>query len=142
MQWTDAECKHTLPWLDLPETHRYYMNDGGFRPAECERIATWYSEQHAYLLLRMAAIDMGGHSLLDESVVFFGSHLQHPANYAKNDMPFVLAGRGGGLRTGRWVSYDGASHNDLLVSILRLFGGTQMYFGDSAYSTGPLMNLV
>jgi hypothetical protein len=138
----DGECKYTLPWLGLEKTHRYYQNDGGFQPAECEAIATWYSAQNAYLLAQMAKVDMGGHSLLDESVVFFGSNIQNPASHLKNDMPFLLAGRGGGLRVGRNLTYDHPSHNDLLVSLLNLFGDSRTTFGTPMYCTGPLPGLV
>jgi hypothetical protein len=141
LQWSDAECEHSLPWLGLDQSHKCYMNDCGYQPAECTRIATWYSTQHAYLLQRMAEVDMGGHSLLDETIVFVGSDIQNPASYARTDMPFVLAGGGGALRTGRWLSYDHVSHNDLLVTVLRLFGGPEITFGDPEYSTGPLPNL-
>jgi hypothetical protein len=74
--------------------------------------------ESAYLLAEMAKVDMGGHSLLDESVVFFGSNVQDPATHVKTSMPFLLGGRGGGLRAGRNLTYDHPSHNDLLVSLL------------------------
>jgi hypothetical protein len=90
----------------------------------------------------MASVDMGGHSLLDESVVFFGSELADPPTHRKVGMPFFLAGNGGGLRTGRWVRYEGVSHNNLLVSILNLFGDMRQTFGDPQYSTGALPNMV
>jgi hypothetical protein len=141
LQWSDSEAKHTFPWLGLAEHHHFYMNDGGYRPAELERISTWNSEQHAYLVQAMAAVDMGGHSLLDESIVFFGSNLQNPATHMKANMPFVLAGNGGGLETGRYVVANRASHNDLLVSIANLFGDARTTFGDVRYSTGPLAAL-
>jgi hypothetical protein len=139
-QWTDTEAKHTFPWLNLPEHHHYYQHDGGFHPLECEQIGTWYAQQHLYLLQQMAAVDMGGHSLLDESVVFFGSELQEPPTHVKTNMPFVLAGGGGGLRTGRWLAYGGLTHNNLLVSVLNLFGDARQTFGDPRYCTGPLTN--
>lgn len=142
LQWSDTEAKHTFPWLNLMNHHHYYQHDGGFKPVECEAIATWYSKQHLYLLQQMAAIDMGGHSLLDESVVFFGSEIQDPPTHVKTSMPFLLAGNGGGLRTGRWLQYNHESHNNLLVAILNLFGDTRQTFGDPKYCTGPLKNLV
>jgi hypothetical protein len=142
LQWTDTEAKHTFPWLNLPEHHHFYQHDGGFRPAECEAICTWYSSMHLHLIEQMASVDMGGHTLLDESVVFFGSELSDPPTHNKVNMPFLLAGRGGGLRPGRWVKYDGLSHNNLLVSILNLFGDDRQTFGDPQYNTGPLTNLV
>jgi hypothetical protein len=142
-QWADVEAKHTFPWLGLLQHHHYYQHDNGYQPAECEKIATWYSEQHSYLLQSMAAVDMGGHSLLDESTVLFGSEIQAPATHAKDNMPLLLAGKGGGLQTGRWVrSEHGGPHNDLLLSILRLFGDQRPTFGAPQYCTGPLTGLL
>lgn len=142
LQWSDTEAKHTFPWLGLPEHHRYYQNDGGYRPVELTQIATWYSSQHAYLLQELAKVDLGGHKLIDETVVFFGSERQHAANYSKRDMPFLLAG-GGGLRTGRWVRHtDAPPHNNLLVSLFNLFGDARTTFGDPRCVTGSLPNLV
>ncbi len=140
LQWSDTEAKHTFPWLGLFEHHAFYQNDGGYHPIECEAIGTWYSTQHAYLVQELAKVDMGGHSLLDETVVFFGSERQDPANYSKANMPFVLAG-GGGLRTGRWLKYASRSHNELLVALLNLFGDARATFGTAQYSTGTLTNL-
>jgi hypothetical protein len=142
LQWSDTEAKHTFPWLGLPEHYAYYQNDGGYHPVQCEQIATWYSSQHAYLLQEMAKVDMGGHSLLDESVVFFGSERQDPANYSKANMPFLLAGKGGGLRPGRWLRFpSGTSHNGLLVSILNLFGDARTSFGTTQYAIPALAGL-
>lgn len=141
LQWADAEGGYSLPWLGLPQTHYFYENGGGFHPTECEAIATWYSEQGAYLLSEMAKVDMGGHSLLDESVVFFGSNIQHPATHSRASIPFLLGGRGGGLRSGRFLTYDHPSHNNLLVALLNLFGDPRTTFGSPMYSTGVLANL-
>jgi hypothetical protein len=140
-QWSDTEAKHTFPWLGLKEHHHFYQHDGGFKPVECEKIYTWYSQMHLYLLQAMDAVDMGGHSLLDESVVFFGTELQEPPSHQKANMPLLLAGGGGGLRAGRWLKYDHLSHNNLLVSLLNLFGDTRTMLGKPEHCTGPLSNL-
>jgi len=138
LQWSDTEAKHTFPWLNLSEHHHYYQHDGGFRAAECTQIATWYAQQHAYLLQQMAAVDMGGHSLLDESVVLFATEISDPPSHAKNNMPIILAGGGGGLRTGRYVKCGGVPHTKLLTSILNLGGDTRTTFGDSRVDSAPL----
>jgi Protein of unknown function (DUF1552) len=143
-QWTDTEAKHTFPWLGLSDHHHFYQHDGNFHPVECEKIATWYSGQHAYLLQAMDAVDMGGHTLLDESVVFFGSEIAEPPTHTKADMPFLLAGGGGGLKGGRFLrnnNLSDTSHNNLLVAILNLFGDERKSFGDPKYCSGPLTNL-
>lgn len=142
LQWSDTEAKHTFPWLKLPSSqhHHFYQHDGGFQPVQCEAIATWYSTQHLYLLQQLDKVVVGDHTLLDETVVFFGSELQEPPTHKKNNMGFMLAG-GGGLNTGtagRWIKKQGESHNDLLVSILNLFGDTRTTFGTAQYCKGPM----
>jgi hypothetical protein len=141
LMWSDTEGKHTFPWLGLYEHLHYYMNDGGYHPTEVTTIGHWYTQQHAYLIDQLARAPGPSGSLLDDTVLFFGSNLQHPATHAKTDMPFLLAGNGGGLRTGRWVQHQHQSHNDLLVSIANLFGDEREKFGDERYCEGPLGGL-
>jgi hypothetical protein len=138
-QWTDSEAKHTFPWLNLSEHHHYYQHDGGFRPTECTQIDTWYSSMHAYLLKGLQAVDMGGHTLLDETLLFFGTELADPPSHSKANMPFMLAGGDGKtVRTGRWIKCGGVPHNKLLTSILNAFGDTRTSFGDSRVESAPL----
>jgi len=141
LMWSDTEAKHTFPWLGLDQHLSFYMNDGGYHPEECTTIFTWYHTQHAYLLQQLAQTASRSGTLLDETVVFFGSHIQNPATHEKNNMPFLLAGGGGGLRTNRWLKTNGASHNDLLVSLLNLCGEPRATFGTPQFCTGPLGGL-
>ena len=139
LQWTDTEAKHTFPWLSLSEHHHYYQHDGGFRPTECAKIATWYSQMHLYLMQKMQTVDMGGHSLLDESLIFFGSELSVPDSHAKNNMPFMLAGGDGKtVKTGRWIKCANLPHNKLLTAILNVYGDTRATFGDSRIDSAAL----
>jgi hypothetical protein len=129
-QWTDTEAKHTFPWLQLANHHHFYQHDGGFQPVQCQQIAVWYAEMHLYLLQAMQAVEVApGVSMLDESVVFFGSELAHPPTHDKKNMPFILAGGGGGLKGGRMLDFGGKAHNGLLVSILNLFGDNRTSYG-------------
>lgn len=140
-QWSDTEAKHTFPWLSLTEHHHYYQHDGGFQADDCEKIGIWYSEMHQYLLSAMDKVDMGGHTLLDESVVFFGSELAHPPEHTNTNIPLMLAGGGGGLKGGRHLKYGGRPHNDLLVAILDLFGEARATYGHQEFNTGPITDL-
>ena len=141
-QWTDTEAKHTFPWLNLKDHHHFYQHDGGFQPVQCEQIAIWYSQMHSYLLTAMDAVEVApGVTLLDESVVFFGSELGHPPTHEKKNIPFMLAGGGGGLKGGRMLDFGGKPHNNLLVSILNLFGDNRTTYGDPKYNSGALQGL-
>jgi hypothetical protein len=138
-QWSDTEAKHTFPWLGLTEHHHFYQHDGDFRPIECAQINTWYSSMHAYLLSAMDAVQVaGGHTLLDESVVFFGSELSHPPDHTKENMPFLLAGGGGGLKGGRVLDFRGVPHNNLLVAMFHLFGDPRTTFGNPDFCQNPV----
>ena len=138
LMWSDTEAKHTLPWLGLSEHVHFYMNDGGFRPEELTKIFTWYASQHAYLIEQLAQVSVGERTLLDETVLFFGSHLQHPATHAKTDMPFLLAGAG---MPGKWHDGSHRPHNDLLLALCNLFGDERTTFGDPKFCTGALGGL-
>jgi hypothetical protein len=141
-QWSDTEAKHTFPWLQLGNHHHFYQHDGGFQPAECEKIGIWYSQMHAYLLGALDAVEVAaGKTLLDESVVFFGSELAHPPTHEKKGMPLMLAGGGGGLKGGRMLDFGGKPHNNALVSILNLFGDTRTTYGHAEFCTGALTGL-
>ncbi len=147
MQWTDTEAKHTFPWLDtipsqpLINHHHFYQHDGGYKPDELTRIYTWYASQFAYFIDALSKVNLGDHTLLDETVMFWGSELQEPPTHSKTNMPFLLAGNGGGLKTGRWLTRQDSSHNNLLVNILNLCGDDRKTFGKADYVTGALAGL-
>lgn len=66
----------------------------------------FHVEQFAYLLKRMKAIDEGGQSMLDYSILMCCSNLFDGDKHQADQMPIVLAGRGGGsLETGRVLNY-------------------------------------
>jgi len=141
-QWTDTEAKHTFPWLSLPNHHHFYQHDGGFQAPQCQQIGTWYSQMHSYLLTAMDAVETApGVTLLDESVVFFGSELGHPPTHEKKNVPFMLAGGGGGLKGGRMLDFGGKPHNNLLVAILNLFGDSRTSYGHPEFNSGALTGL-
>ena len=61
-------------------------------------------------------------------------------DHRKDNMPFILAGNGGGLKTGRHLKFPAGqrSSNDLLVSILNLFGDTRTTYGEPGFNHGAL----
>lgn len=148
LQWTDTEAKHTFPWLNtipsqpLINHHHFYQHDGGYKPEELTRIYTWYASQFAYLIKALSEVSFGGSTLLDETIVFWGSELQEPPSHSKANMPFVLAGNGGGLKTGRYMKFPDVSSNNLLLTLLRLCGDDRASFGNKNYTSGTLAGLV
>jgi len=149
MQWSDSEAKFMLPFLTgsdgkpLADHHHGYQHDRGFQPGALEVIYKWYAGNFLYLLQKMdAVLDANGKSMLDNSLVLWVTEIQQPDNHGQNNMPFVLAGKlGGKLRSGRWLKVASQPHNNLLVTILNLFGLSNTKFGHATYNTSALTGL-
>ncbi|MEM7315595.1 MAG: hypothetical protein AAF497_20850, partial [Planctomycetota bacterium] len=78
-------------------------------PAEKRRqynaVTRWHSQQVAYFLGRLKAIrEPNGRTLLDNSMVLYGSSLADGHEHAERNLPLLLAGSGGGtINTGREI---------------------------------------
>ena len=146
MQWADSEAKFLMNFapLNLPDYHHAYQHEHGFNPDALNKIYNWYAGNFAYLLQKMAAVqEADGTTLLDNTLIFWVTEIQKPDSHDQTNMPLVLAGKAQGkYRTGRWLQVPkGTSHNNLLVTILNIFGGTDKTFGDAKYCTGALAGI-
>jgi hypothetical protein len=105
-----------------------------------KRINRWHVEQFAYLLGKMKAIREGEGTLLDNSMVLFGSSLSDGNRHDPNNLPILLGGRAGGaLRTGCHIaSPKNTPLCNLYVSMLERMDLPVRSFGDSS---GPLAGL-
>ncbi len=98
----------------------------------------FHVQQFAYLLQRLKAVDEGGQTLLDSSILMLCSNLFDGDKHQADEMPIVLAGRGGGtLETGRVLDYldrgdDNRRACSLYLSLMDRFGVRLNRFGDSA----------
>jgi hypothetical protein len=108
--------------------------------AQYEAIVNWHMEQIDYLLGRMRSLDEGGTSLLDNSMVMFGSSLKDGNRHDNENLPLILAGRAKGkLKPGRRVRFaEKTPLCNLYLTMLRHMGVEQESFGDS---TGLLEGL-
>jgi hypothetical protein len=106
------------------------------------KIDQFYVQQFAYFLKKMKATkDVDGKSLLDNSMILWGSGLGDPDRHQHDRLPIVLAGGGGGrLNPGRHVVLPDAKTplNNLHLRLLREMGGTHGEFADA---TVPLADV-
>ncbi len=97
----------------------------------------FHMQQFAYLAGRLKAIDEGGQSLLDSSMLLGGSNLFDGDTHGADQMPLVLAGKAGGaLKTGRNLDYlERGNENrraaSLYLSIMDRMGVKLDRFGDA-----------
>lgn len=67
-------------------------------------VSRWYASQFAYLLERMKSVDEGNGSLLDNTIVLYGSGMKDGNGHIKDNLPILVAGKGGGkLNPGRHI---------------------------------------
>lgn len=105
-----------------------------------QKINTWHVEQFAHLLDRMKSIKEGEGTLLDNTLLLFGSSMRDGNAHSPKNLPLVLAGHGGGLQGGRHlVSDPDTPMCNLFLSMLQLGGVKADRFGDS---TGALKGLM
>jgi len=104
-----------------------------------QRIGTWHVDQFAYLMDRMKSIKEGEGTLLDNTLLMFGSSLRDGNSHSPKNLPLVLAGRGGGIKTGQHlVNEKDTPLCNLYLSMLQAAGVKADRFGDS---TGLLKGL-
>jgi hypothetical protein len=71
---------------------------------EYTAVSRWYIEQYAWLIERMKGIDEGNGSLLDNTVLLYGSEMKDGNGHVRENLPIILAGKGGGrLKSGQHV---------------------------------------
>ena len=144
MQWADSESKFPLNFdpLQLPDHHHGYQHDSAYDPTALFKIYKWLGSNFAYLLERLASVKEGDGTLLDNTVVLWVSEIQEPPTHDQHNMPFMIAGgKNAGIKTGRWLKVASQPHNNLLVSLLNVFGGSDTKFGRAEYNTGALGGL-
>ncbi|MBX7102072.1 MAG: DUF1552 domain-containing protein [Myxococcaceae bacterium] len=105
-------------------------------------INAWYAGKVANLITKLKGVSEGSGTLFDNCVLVWGNELSRGNTHARKPLPFVLAGKcAGAFRTGRFVTYSGQPHNNLLVSLMNAMGVPGSSFGNPAYCTGPLPGL-
>jgi hypothetical protein len=108
---------------------------------EYTTVSRWYAEQVRHLLERLRAVDEGDGSLLDHSLVLYGSEMKDGNGHIKEDLPLFLFGRAGGrLATGQHLACLRATPvANLHLSLAREFGTELEHFNQA--STGTLDGL-
>lgn len=107
--------------------------------AKKKAIDTYHIEQLKYILARMKSVKEGNGTLLDNTLLVYGAGISDGNAHNHNNLPILLAGRGGGFKSGQHIVYpDHTPLNNLFVSMLDRVGVRTEKLGDS---TGQLQGL-
>jgi Protein of unknown function (DUF1552) len=80
-------------------------------------------DQFAYMVNKMANLREGDGSLLDNCIMMWGSGLEDGNKHARENLPFIIAGKGGGsINTGRFLPNTKGNQGDLLSTLLACVG--------------------
>lgn len=131
-----------FPEIGVTEGHHelsHHRNELG-KIDSIKKIDRFYISHFAYFLEKMASIREGDGSLLDHSMIVLGSAISDANRHTHNDLPVILAGRGGGaFTTGRHILHPTDTPMcNLYLNLLDRMGIREDQFGDS---TGRLNNL-
>lgn len=130
------------PFIGVSDGHHdlsHHANDAA-KLEKIRQINEFHTRQLAYLLQKLNSIPEGEGTLLDHSMIVYGSGNSDGNAHNHDNLPIVMAGGGcGTLKTGRHVRYPKETPlNNLWLAMLNRMDVEIAQLGDS---TGELPNL-
>jgi hypothetical protein len=96
------------------------------------KINAYHLSLFTYMLDKLDAIKEGNMSILDSSLIAYGSGNSDGNRHNHDNLPFILLGKGGNtVRTGRHLDATGTPINNLWLSMLDHAGASDNKLGDS-----------
>jgi hypothetical protein len=124
------------PFIDVPDGHHDLSHHGGNeeKQKKIREINRFHTTQLAYFLEKLKKSADGQDSLLDRSMVMYGSGIGDGNAHNHDNLPILLAGAGGGtIASGRHVRYERETPlNNLFLSMLDRMESSVESLGDSS----------
>ncbi|MCP4942378.1 MAG: DUF1552 domain-containing protein [Planctomycetaceae bacterium] len=119
--------------FDKPRSHHQMSHNQTTFIDDLMRVDRFHMEQYFYILNRMDAIkEADGSSLLDNSLVTYGSGLGDGSTHQYNDLPIVVAGGGRRVKSGQHINMpEGTPLANLWLTQAQLMGMEVDEFADS-----------
>jgi hypothetical protein len=111
-----------LGFNDQHHSNTHHNNDPE-KVRKIARITEFNIAQFAYMVKKMAGLREGDGTLLDNCILMWGSGLEDGNQHTRENLPFVIAGKGGGsINTGRYFADTKGNQGDLLTTLLACAG--------------------
>lgn len=111
----------SYPELGFNDQHHSQTHHGN-DPEMVEKVAKiteFNVAQFAYMAKKMHSLREADGTLLDNCIMMWGSGLEDGNQHTRENLPFILAGRGGGsIKTGRFLPDTKGNQGDLLTTLL------------------------
>jgi hypothetical protein len=141
MKMVEEASMRTYPNLDVHEAFHPTSHWGGYpeRIANLRLIQNWHTQVFAKFAQRLSVTPDGDGSLLDHSLILFGSNMANSDAHNNDPLPQALIGRGGGVRGNQHLRYrQDTPHANILVTMLDRAGVPASELEKFGDSTGPL----
>lgn len=113
----------------------HYNDDPRFKEQYMALNRKW-AEKFLLLINKLKSVSDGtGKTLFDNSIIVIGSGINDGQGHGSTDLPIIVAGHGGGLKTGRVITTN-APLSNLWISIARYMGVSVSSFGRSTGDLG------
>lgn len=114
-------------FIGVKEQHHwlshFFRNYSIDNVTKLNKINLWHVQKYAYLISKLKTLKEGSGSLLDNTVVHFGSGMGHSDIHSGAHIPNIMAGGKGIIKTGRYVNHSkGQPVHAMLHSLLHQFG--------------------
>jgi hypothetical protein len=130
------------PFIGVRDGHHDLSHHGGDeeKKGKIAKINRFHATQFAYFIDKLKSIKEGEGSLLDNCMIVYGSGLGDGNRHNHDNLPVVLAGRGGGtIQSGRHIQFERETPmTNLFLTMLDRVGAPTERLGDS---TGLLPQL-
>ncbi|HEU4619319.1 MAG TPA: DUF1552 domain-containing protein [Gammaproteobacteria bacterium] len=140
MKMVEEASMRTYPNLGVHEAFHPTSHWGGFpeRIANLRLIQNYHTKVFANFVKRLKDTPDGDGSLLDHSIILFGSNMANSDAHNQDPLPQALIGRGGGIKGNQHLHYkQDTPHANILVTMLDRAGVPAHEFEKFADSTGP-----
>ncbi len=132
----NAGSNRSYRMVGVSEGHHSLSHHGNNKEkmAKIQKIDQFLVEQFAYFLERLKSVKEGERTLLDNSMIVYGSGLSDGNRHWHHDLPIVMAGGGSGtIKTGRHIMLNGETPmNNLFLSMLDRVNAKIEKIGDSS----------
>jgi hypothetical protein len=115
----------SYPELGFSDLHHSvtHHNEEATKLDKVTKISRFNVAQFAYMVKKLHSLREGDGTLLDNCIMMWGSGLEDGNKHERKNLPFVVAGKGGGsLRTGRYLPGVKGNQGDLLGTLLTCAG--------------------
>ena len=140
--FANASSNRSYRPIGVPDGHHDLSHHGGDEKKldKIRKINQFHVAQLAYLLRKMKSIPEGDGTLLDNSMICYGSAISDGNRHNNENLPIILAGRGGGtIDPGRHVVYEQETPMcNLFMAMLDRMQCAPEFMGDSTGILGKL----